>query len=53
MIIYKWIECKKCKSSIKLIFNGEKYIGHCIVCNKEIIEKAYGDEELIEEQYGR
>jgi len=52
MIITKEIKCK-CGSIITLEFDGTEYRGHCPICNKEIIEKAYGDEQKIQERYGR
>ena len=54
MIIYKPFLCPKCLDFIVTMeFDGEKYKGFCPICRKEIIEKAYGDEEKIEEEYGR
>ena len=52
MIIYKEIYCE-CGCLITLEFNGEKYRGYCSVCDKEIIEQAYGDEQAIQEKLGR
>lgn len=52
MIIYKEIKCK-CSITITLEFDGKEYRGYCPVCEKEIIEKAYGDEQKIQERYGR
>jgi len=52
MIIYKETNCK-CGIIITLEFDGTEYRGYCPICEKEIIEKAYGDEQKIQEKYRR
>ena len=53
MIIYKETSCPDCGIIITLEYNGKEYRGYCPACDKEIIESAYGDENEIEEKYGR
>lgn len=53
MIIYKDTYCPDCGKAITLEYDGTEYRGYCPVCDKEIIESAYGDEERIEERFGR
>ena len=52
MIITKEINCK-CGATITLEFDGTEYRGYCLICEKEITEKAFGDEQRIQEKYGR
>lgn len=52
MIIYKQTKCK-CGCEITLEFDGTEYRGFCPICEKEITEKAYGDEQRIQDKYGR
>ena len=53
MIIYKETDCKDCGTIITLEFDGKEYKGYCPICEKEITEKAYGDEQQIQNKYGR
>ena len=53
MIITKEIKCQDCETVITLEFNGTEYKGYCPICDKEIIEDAFGDEQKIQDKYGR
>ena len=53
MIIYKETYCPDCGVTISLEFDGTEYKGICPICENEIIESAFGDEQRIEERYGR
>jgi hypothetical protein len=53
MRIYKYVYCQTCGAEIILEFDGTFYNGYCSICEQEIVETAYGDEEDIEENYGR
>ena len=47
MRIYKKIHCPDCGEEVTLNWEGDFYIGICKVCDKDIIENSYGDEQSI------